>query len=303
MSTYGYQANYSLRFPANGIPVELFHMYTSNLDDINVNVRPLVYHRHAHIELQYALRGQGTFCTQSGSEPFSAGQLILIPPRTSHQVMAEQSGLHRLTIALRLLYPTGGSRTEETRRFYAAFHGSQPVTLSVKPGSELRHILNAMLDMVSNKKPDPPTQERLRCYCTLLLLNLYRQMPDPEPDRLLPPAVGQQALFIDDFLHNYIDRKNLAALLANTLHVSPRQLNRIVQNTFGTCLRDKINTVRVEFALEQLTNTDIPIATIAGLLGYGSTSAFDSFIKNQTGRSPTRIRAERSPLSPTLDTI
>ena len=61
-------------------------------------------------------------------------------------------------------------------------------------------------------------------------------------------------------------------------------------------VRDKINAARTEFALEQLNNTDIPIATIAGLLGYGSTSAFDSFVKTQTGHSPTRIRAQRGPL-------
>ena len=298
MSTYGYNNHCNLRFPVNGLPVELLRMYTSNLDDIDVNVRPLVYHRHAHIELQFALSGQGTFCAQSGSIPFTAGHLLLIPPQASHQIMAEQSGLHRLTVALRLSYPTAGSRTEEARRLYAVFHSNRPVILPVKPGSELRNTLQAMLDMVSDRKADPITQERLRAYCTLLLLNLYRQLPEPEPEGLLPPSEGQHALFIDDFIHNNINRKNLAALLAHALHVSPRQLNRIVQSTFGTCLRDKINAARAEFALEQLTNTDIPIATIAGLLGYGSTSAFDSFVKTQTGHSPSHIRAQRGPLPP-----
>ncbi len=302
MSRYGFFP-YNLRFTVGESNANLINLYLSDLSDVSTNLRPFMLHQHAHLELQLVLSGQGTFITKDAPLPFSPGQLILVPPETGHRLASKDTTLSRLIITLHLFHPAVSSRSEMVQRFFNSFHGLTPQVLTVEPGSELEHILFCLRDNVRRTPPDPLQQDFLRAQCTLLLLALHQAMP--ASDTLRPPrhSHSQQAMFIEDYLREHFADKNLADRLAHELHVSPRQLNRIVRNACGMNLREKLNSIRLSYAMEQLTNTDIPVTRVAQVLGYGSTTAFGSFIKNQTGFSPSQIRNSNHefPFSPSRD--
>ena len=74
------------------------------------------------------------------------------------------------------------------------------------------------------------------------------------------------------------------------LHVSPRQLHRIIKKSYGKSYREKLSEIRVEIATSFLSGSDKSIAEISELLGYSTPANFSTFIKNATGKTPSEIR-------------
>lgn len=282
---------YNLCFTIGDAPVNLIHLYIGDLTNADTALRPFMLHQHAHLELQYILAGEGAFITSDQTIPFVPGQLIMIPPETGHRLVSDDPRLQRLIMTLHLFHPGTSARSEEVQRFFASFHALSPTLLTVKPDSALKHTLDDLHRFVRTKMPDPLEMDRLRAYCTLMLLALHHEMPDNTAQYAPRRPHSQQAVYIEDFLRENFASKNLAASLARQLHVSPRQLSRIVRASCGMTLREKLNAIRLDYALNQLITTDTPVARIAQLLGYGSTTAFGSFIKSQTGLTPSQIRS------------
>lgn len=81
--------------------------------------------------------------------------------------------------------------------------------------------------------------------------------------------------------------------LAHTLNTSERTLKRRLSEQ-GTTLRQLLQEVRMQHALEQLQRPQASIETIAQELGYQSASAFSLAFKNWQGAAPSRLR-RRSP--------
>ena len=80
--------------------------------------------------------------------------------------------------------------------------------------------------------------------------------------------------------------------LADELHISTRQLHRILQKLYGANYRDQLLQIRLKIATGFLTGTDKSIAEISEMMGYGSPANFATFIKKVTGKTPGQIRKE-----------
>jgi len=78
--------------------------------------------------------------------------------------------------------------------------------------------------------------------------------------------------------------------LAKSLHLSTRQVNRIVQNFYGCTYREIIARTRLKAATELLKNTNITISEISSRIGYQSLRGFYSAFKKHYGCLPTEYR-------------
>lgn len=81
--------------------------------------------------------------------------------------------------------------------------------------------------------------------------------------------------------------------VADRMAMSPRTLCRKL-STEGTSFQNVLDGLRRERALALLEDPSVPIADVAGRLGFSSTSAFHHAFRRRTGRPPSDLRSRRS---------
>ncbi len=94
---------------------------------------------------------------------------------------------------------------------------------------------------------------------------------------------------------NYIDENYAAGIkiedIAKRLHISRKYLCRIFIEYRGISPKEYLLTRRVEEAARLLSETDLGVAEIAHLVGYGDYTQLSSLFKSQKGCSPQQFRA------------
>lgn len=81
--------------------------------------------------------------------------------------------------------------------------------------------------------------------------------------------------------------------VARTVAAAPRQVQRAYAE-FGTSFHDDLAARRVDAAAELLRATSIPVADVAGRVGYGQASHFARAFGRRVGLSPSAYRAQSS---------
>ena len=82
-------------------------------------------------------------------------------------------------------------------------------------------------------------------------------------------------------------------VLAELLHVSRRQLVRILQEHYGMSFRQKLLCTRMDYAAWLLRTTDSPVSNICDRVGYSSEAAFFKTFRQHFGSTPNRYRKLR----------
>ncbi|WOR15497.1 AraC family transcriptional regulator [Hyphomonas sp. FCG-A18] len=78
--------------------------------------------------------------------------------------------------------------------------------------------------------------------------------------------------------------------LSEMAGLSPYQLDRRMQQIFGLTTGQWVLKQRIDFARQELTESDKPLAEIAMDAGYEDQSAFSRQFKKATGLTPTQVR-------------
>lgn len=91
---------------------------------------------------------------------------------------------------------------------------------------------------------------------------------------------------IDRILQKYFNNSNLSmAFVAKELHVSVRQLARIIQKQYGCTYREKVLALRMQHALK-LLEKGVSASQTAYEVGYSSASAFHTAFVRYYGETP-----------------
>ncbi|ADD02960.1 transcriptional regulator, AraC family [Thermoanaerobacter mathranii subsp. mathranii str. A3] len=74
--------------------------------------------------------------------------------------------------------------------------------------------------------------------------------------------------------------------IANYMHLSSKQINRIIKEKTGKSTKEFINFIKLQEAKRLLKNTNISIKEIANSLGFSSEYYFNQFFKREEGFPP-----------------
>jgi AraC family transcriptional regulator len=83
--------------------------------------------------------------------------------------------------------------------------------------------------------------------------------------------------------------------IAKDVGVHPIHLSSVFRQTYRCTIGEKVRQLRVEFAAEQLSGTDLPLATIAQQSGFCSLSHLSVYFKKQMGVTPSAFRRSLRP--------
>ncbi len=124
-------------------------------------------------------------------------------------------------------------------------------------------------------------------------------------DRHIIGVAGiSQDLKVPDKAHdNYGKLKSVIDFVENNLHMPPNierlmaeaglsqyQLDRRVRRVFGLSTGQWVLKMRLDFARQQLSKTEIPIVQVANNIGYEDQSAFTRQFRKATGYTPLAFR-------------
>ena len=253
-------------------------------------------HRHSYCELHYVAHGLSRLRVEGADVVLEAGGLCLIGPGVYHTASPLSADTEKLTMSFSLTLPEGCRPSPSCAAFLSAFPAGHAVLKADGKSAALLEEI-ALLAKAPRDGGRCPGFARGTAMCALTALLLLRiaaalggSAASVSP-RLVSDRENRRCV-IDDFFNENFAVQNGSALLAKSLNVSRRQLERILRELYGKSYREKLAEIRLEVALEMLRSTNESISVISDLTGYSTPANFCVFMKNATGLSPSRIRAD-----------
>ena len=92
------------------------------------------------------------------------------------------------------------------------------------------------------------------------------------------------------FMTNNPERHFTMKELSAKYDISVSALKQCFKGVYGTAIYTYMRNYRMDLAATLLTQTDEPITTIAGKVGYTNTSKFSEAFKKVKGKTPLEYR-------------
>ncbi len=102
----------------------------------------------------------------------------------------------------------------------------------------------------------------------------------------------QLKIVLDTIQRQYLSYDCSADSLSDTLHISIRQINRILKDATGRTFKDYLIQLRIDEACRLLRETDMSIADVMKASGYVSASQFFKSFSALIGKTPSVYRKE-----------
>jgi AraC-like DNA-binding protein len=178
--------------------------------------------------------------------------------------------------------------------FYGVFHKNEAICLTAT--TSIKEGILKIKELSLNNNMSHTAREKLRASVHLLMAELYDVLSNNSPSGNDFPkdSTLSREYEIDTYLALNFTSNSSRNDLAEKLHISPRQLHRVMMKSYGKGYREKLLEIRLEIAISFLTSTDRSITEISEKMGYSSVESFSAFIKRATGKSPRQIREGNS---------
>ena len=234
-------------------------------------------HSNADFELHMVLKGSCALEIEDRQYTLTARTAVIVPPGRYHLPKPMPGEFERFTMSFSL--GRGALRTalEETEPFAV----TQP----------MEQLCQSIFRECGDSAPF--RRDLLQALLTELLLWVFRGLKLGQHSQAETPVeAGGSIQKIDDFFELHMADDIGAEELAASLHISRRQLARILQKTYGIGFREKRIRTRMDHAAWLLRNTDDPVNRIAEAVGYASETAFYQAFTDQFGQTPGQYRTE-----------
>ena len=249
-------------------------------------------HRHPGFELHYVSVGSSQVNCESKAYYLDAGTMLIIPPGAYHDLVDGDKDTLRISISFGMNMPAPSKKERTGDMFARAFYRDAPICADLQ-NTEAQQILQKIDTLLSGSLDGPYQRDKLLALCSNLLLEIADLVTADKPGAQTRSVTGDMpdaAFQIDGFLGRNFMCNNAMPRMAEELHISTRQLHRMIQKNYQTNYRQKLSETRIKIAMDMLQNTTMPIHRIGEILGYSNSSNFSIFVKRYTGKTPSQIR-------------
>ena len=277
---------------ADGVRLTLMRGKSTLLLDVNEalpqELKSDLFHTHSGFELFCADTGpvllffEDTLCT------LEKGQAAIVPPGMYHHAVFSDAGDKALAFNYMLLCQHDSQSARLLQRLHA---GDQQQLLRLDSHStQLARLLAEALQL---------DQGSLCCLYMLALLTRLSQSCTPTDRITARPAdnTAGRLYRIDQAIFSHHTGKLPLSTLAEEMHLSVRQLSRIIRKHYGASYRTKNKQLRMESAARRLQQGE-PIALVAAAEGYHSLSAFYAAFRSTFGMTPSAYRRSKTTDTP-----
>ncbi len=254
-------------------------------------------HLHRQVELLIVLEGSLSATVDHREYTVAAGEGLLVFPNRLHSFSTPESSRTLICIF-------DSSFCHDFRRF---FQSNAPDTphfslqgFSAHSRLALRELLSLTSQFDLSLRIPEAAASYARAYLTLLLTDFFNKIPVVSETKYSDPQLEQQLLLYID--SHYTENLSLEQL-AREFGVSPFRVSRIFSSKLHSSFPLYVNSRRLEYAKELLTNSSLSVTRIALDTGFGSTRTFFREFRRTFHVSPGEFRrlshapeAAKSPL-------
>ncbi len=236
-------------------------------------------HCNAGYELHLILRGRCEMDVCDRHYDLQALQGALIAPGQYHQSRSCPGGFERLSLTVTA---TEGPLLRALRQAVPAYR-----LLTLPEAAP--DLCRAALDEAADAFAPELRQAALTQLLVLILRALH--IPDGRTAPARETAETVRTDIIDSFFETHYDEKAGAARLAAQLHISVRQLHRVLRTYYGMTFQEKLLQARMDQAACLLRDPAMTVGMVAEMVGYRSASAFYLAFRRYFGTTPAAYGA------------
>jgi len=251
------------------------------LDFYNFDVNNFLLHTHQWYEIFYVMEGDMIFHFEDDMFNISEGEVIIVEPDVLHYVSRVQKDAKYF--ALNFFVDTSQNKDSDIHRFFdfskyvvvEADEESSSVAKMIKTAMEKRKgrlagiylfaLLTKLADLYGNK-----------------IENIKTIGTDSNMSRIYA---------VESLIGKYFNTNITIDAVAAQLHISKRQLLRIIKKHYGCTYKERIIKLRMEEAKRLLQNGEY-VDEVASKCGYDSVSAFYSAFKKSVGVLPGKYKTQ-----------
>ncbi len=238
--------------------------------------------RHCNVEYELfiVLNGSITMNVEDHEYQLESGDALLIAPTKFHCSVETSGDLVNMIVPFMMHDSTA------SKDFFRQITPCRKLHMNDFTMS----VCNSLMDELRDK----PVfwQEAVQAKCSLIMSNLLRLLSDTTREEDTQQVLGPEQRFaaIDSFFEEYSGKYGTEQILADRLHISRRQLNRILMTHYGMSFRQKLLHSRMDRAAWLLRTTDLPVGEISEAVGYVSETSFYKAFKGYHKTTPQLYR-------------
>lgn len=263
----------------NGQQIKTNRNYTIEYDTIQPDyVVPA--HWHDYIEFQIVIAGLGYMNFNGVDYRLSRGAAFILSHFDCHRVVSAGEGLRIVTINVSHEFID-----ERTASFLNTSGGGVCCKLNEK---DLEHILYECENLLKDLNSTSPVVIH-KNKITISNIALFLLRNNVIASGQIPGKIQR----ITSYINKNFDKDLSLESIAKEFETSANYLGKQFKNLLGITYNDYINRVRMRFACNLISSTDMSMKEIAHAAGYSSTEYFYSMFKKTIGVTPKVYRKER----------
>lgn len=248
----------------------------------------LEWHAHDSFEIHFQKEGRIAFQFPDDRLELMPSEALLIPETFPHRLENPSSQLYfRYVLSATVEQPI---QDPEMAFLAAALHVTVPTIIPMDT-----HILELLDTSLAE------AQEKSGGYLTviesnllLILMTLAREISQTHPVHYRAREKKTMDRYRMDEILPLLESASNGVLrvedIARRIHLSPRQLQRVVLAETGMTPKQIMTHRRLQNAKELLRNPDLSVSEIAQLLGFASEQSFSRFFQQTAGQTPLAYR-------------
>lgn len=241
-------------------------------------------HYHTDYELFFVCGNSLYITTQTSTIEFT-DSVVIVPPYFNHFSVAKKENVTRFMFSLSKL-------KNETPNIYADLIKSfNSASLLSFPLSDEINVYTEQLNR-SFHEADKWIDIKINALFSLLLISVFNHFQQSNKfDQIahLDKTVNYIPI-IENIIQNHYNENIHLDYLAEQLHLSTKQVSRILKKKYNSTLSDMINEKKLSISCVLLKNTTLKINEIINQVGFGTESYFYILFKKKYGMSPLAYR-------------
>lgn len=276
-------ANYSFSLGKTNFTVEIDDTLSAEFRSTHypaTNKKSL--HFHPMHEIFFVFEDDIQISFEHGIENFK-NSVICLPPNTKH--FTHRSSDYRLLISP----GKSSAKNYGCASFFNDFLNTERISVFPISSEKLKALLGELSDIFYNHKNEM-SAEIVTSILKLIMYRIYSH--NAESERESEYVNGSQYLAISKLVNGCTTPGNTVTIenIAEVLHLSKRQVTRILQKYYGKPLSEILTEEKLNYAAYLLTSTNIPVSDIALQSNFHSDNYFFKRFKAHFGTTPLQYR-------------
>ena len=239
-------------------------------------------HCNANYELHIILKGSCDLDVTAKTHKLIADQAILIAPGEYHMPHVTSEEFLRLSIPFSL----------SEHHLSKTLRQAVPACVVLELTGQIKQLSYLILEELSETRAF--SSDLLPALLTNLMISLFRclNVCDSSGNSADKPPADWRTDVIDTFFEDNMACYGTEEQLADALHISKRQLARVLLEHYGVNFRQKLLSTRMDHAGWLLRTTRKSIGEICSIVGYNSETTFFKNFKNHYDMTPLQYRKQ-----------